>query len=161
MPILCYIRYADGITYMPVHEDSFLFKAAAAWQFPAFVICLGSSYLQRMMARLPQLAEAMLACPGFEDYSQDFKTQQVGCSAVYCAYQRSAYGIGPCLTVSLRQLNFAGVLSSFLHPTVLQEVLQTVLLPCACRTTHLPPLNLPSFTAKQLSPPLPHCAPSS
>jgi hypothetical protein len=54
---------------MPVSPDSFLFKAGAAWQFPAFVICLGSSYLQRMLARLPQLAEAVLACPGFEEYA--------------------------------------------------------------------------------------------
>lgn len=54
---------------MPVLPDSFLFKAGAAWQFPAFVICLGSSYLQRMLARMPQLAEAALACPGFEDYA--------------------------------------------------------------------------------------------
>lgn len=60
---------ADNIKYMPVSPDSFLFKAGAAWQFPAFVICLGSSYLQRMLARLPQLAEAVLACPGFEEYA--------------------------------------------------------------------------------------------
>jgi hypothetical protein len=59
---------ADGITYMPVSTDSFLFKAAHAWQFPAFVICLGSSYLQRMLAKLPSLAAAAAACPGFEDY---------------------------------------------------------------------------------------------
>ncbi|WIA41973.1 hypothetical protein OEZ86_009276 [Tetradesmus obliquus] len=59
----------DNIKYMPVVPDSFLFKAGAAWQFPAFVICLGSSYLQRMLARLPQLAEAVLACPGFEEYA--------------------------------------------------------------------------------------------
>eukprot|EP00879_Flechtneria_rotunda_P000325 GHRR01000416.1.p1 GENE.GHRR01000416.1~~GHRR01000416.1.p1 ORF type:complete len:774 (+),score=329.60 GHRR01000416.1:521-2842(+) len=58
----------DNVTHMPVLVDSFLFKAGAAWQFPAFVICLGSSYLQRMLSRLPQLAEAALACPGFEDY---------------------------------------------------------------------------------------------
>lgn len=60
---------ADNIKYMPVSPDSFLFKAGAAWQFPAFVICLGSSYLQRMLARLPQLAEAVFACPGFEEYA--------------------------------------------------------------------------------------------
>lgn len=59
---------ADGISYMPVSTDSFLFKAAHAWQFPAFVICLGSSYLQRMLAKLPSLAAAAAACPGFEDY---------------------------------------------------------------------------------------------
>lgn len=53
---------------MPVSTDSFLFKAAHAWQFPAFVICLGSSYLQRMLAKLPQLATAAVSCPGFEDY---------------------------------------------------------------------------------------------
>lgn len=53
---------------MPVSTDSFLFKAAHAWQFPSFVICLGSSYMQRMLAKLPQLSQAALACPGFEDY---------------------------------------------------------------------------------------------
>ncbi len=58
----------DDITYMPVSPESFMFKAGAAWQFPAFAICLGSSYLQRLMVRLPQVAEAALACPGFEDY---------------------------------------------------------------------------------------------
>lgn len=62
---------------MPVSSESFLFRAGAAWQFPAFVICLGSSYLQRMFARLPQLAEAALACPGFEDYCQ-YLPDQVG-----------------------------------------------------------------------------------
>lgn len=59
---------ADGIAYMQVSTDSFLFKAAHAWQFPAFVICLGSSYLQRMLAKLPSLAAAAAVCPGFEDY---------------------------------------------------------------------------------------------
>lgn len=59
---------ADGIKYMPVSTDSFLFRAAHAWQFPAFVICLGSSYMQRMLAKLPQLTVAAAACPGFEDY---------------------------------------------------------------------------------------------
>lgn len=59
----------DGITYMRVHPDSFLFKAAHAWQFPAFAICLGSSYMQRILAKNPQLAQIMLACPDFEDYS--------------------------------------------------------------------------------------------
>eukprot|EP00879_Flechtneria_rotunda_P008153 GHRR01008540.1.p2 GENE.GHRR01008540.1~~GHRR01008540.1.p2 ORF type:complete len:184 (+),score=49.89 GHRR01008540.1:485-1036(+) len=53
---------------MPVDSESFLFRAAVAWHFPAFVVCLGSSYLQRMLVRLPQLAEAALACPGFEGY---------------------------------------------------------------------------------------------
>lgn len=55
---------------MPVSSESFLYRAGAAWQFPAFVVCLGSSYLQRMFARLPQLAEAAKATPGFEDYCQ-------------------------------------------------------------------------------------------
>lgn len=53
---------------MPVLPDSFIFRAGAAWQFPAFVLCLGSSYLQRMLAALPQLAQAAASCPGFEDY---------------------------------------------------------------------------------------------
>lgn len=61
-------RMPDGAHYMPVLTDSFLFKAGAAWQFPAFVLCLGSSYLQRMLERLPHLASAALSCPGFEDY---------------------------------------------------------------------------------------------
>ncbi|KAF6252535.1 hypothetical protein COO60DRAFT_1463630 [Scenedesmus sp. NREL 46B-D3] len=53
----------DDVKYMPVAPDSFLFKAGTAWQFPAFAICLGSSYLQRMLARLPQLAEAPAEVP--------------------------------------------------------------------------------------------------
>eukprot|EP00879_Flechtneria_rotunda_P001555 GHRR01001714.1.p1 GENE.GHRR01001714.1~~GHRR01001714.1.p1 ORF type:complete len:571 (+),score=179.62 GHRR01001714.1:372-2084(+) len=57
-----------GVKFMPVLADSMLFKAAVAWQFPAFVVCLGSSYLQRMLASVPVLANAALACPGFEDY---------------------------------------------------------------------------------------------
>jgi hypothetical protein len=68
---------------MPVSPDSFLFKAGAAWQFPAFVICLGSSYLQRMLARLPQLAEAVLACPGFEEYAA-YLPELVSCEHCCC-----------------------------------------------------------------------------
>jgi hypothetical protein len=60
--------HTDAVQYMPVHADSFLFKAATAWQFPAFVVCLGSSYMQRMLLRVPQLLEAALACPGFKHY---------------------------------------------------------------------------------------------
>eukprot|EP00775_Hariotina_reticulata_P010786 gene10786-10943_t len=67
--LLARMTLPDGVTYMPVTADSYLFRVAAAWQFPAFAICLGSSYLQRMMEKLPQLAHATLSCPGFEDYS--------------------------------------------------------------------------------------------
>lgn len=68
---------ADGIIYLPVHEDAFLFKVASLWQFPAFVVCLGSSYFQRMMARLPQMAEAVMSCPGFEEYAQHHRANEV------------------------------------------------------------------------------------
>jgi hypothetical protein len=69
LPAYLLLSCADGVTYMPVTADSYLFRVAAAWQFPAFAICLGSSYLQRMMEKLPQMALAILSCPGFEDYS--------------------------------------------------------------------------------------------
>jgi hypothetical protein len=69
---------------MPVSSDSFLFKAAHAWQFPAFVICLGSSYMQRMLAKLPQLAQAACACPGFEDY----------CRYMHNTVSRACMGVG-------------------------------------------------------------------
>eukprot|EP00775_Hariotina_reticulata_P003812 gene3812-4069_t len=65
----------DGVTYMPVHPDSFLYKTAANWHFPAFVICLGSSYLQRILEKLPQLASTALTCPGFEDYCAYLQTK--------------------------------------------------------------------------------------
>ena len=71
--------FADGITYMPVTTDSFVFKVAHGWQFPPFAICLGSSYMQRMLVKLPLLARAALSCPGFEDY---------------CCYMRGVVSLG-------------------------------------------------------------------
>jgi len=73
----------DGITYMPVQTDSFLFKAAHAWQFPAYVICLGSSYLQRMLVRLPSLQASVRSCPGFEDYCR-YLPDTVSHTAPHC-----------------------------------------------------------------------------
>ncbi|KAF8059657.1 hypothetical protein HT031_005065 [Scenedesmus sp. PABB004] len=67
--LLARMALPDGVAFRPVRTDGFLFKAGAAWQFPAFVIALGCSYLQRMLARLPQLADAAAACPGFEEYA--------------------------------------------------------------------------------------------
>eukprot|EP00878_Enallax_costatus_P001607 GHUV01001758.1.p1 GENE.GHUV01001758.1~~GHUV01001758.1.p1 ORF type:complete len:410 (+),score=149.21 GHUV01001758.1:380-1609(+) len=58
----------EDVTYMPVSSDSWIFQAAAGYQFPSFVICLGSSYMQRMLAILPQLAEAAAAVPEFAGY---------------------------------------------------------------------------------------------
>jgi hypothetical protein len=91
------VAIADDIRYMPVSPDSFLFKAGAAWQFPAFVICLGSSYLQRMLARLPQLAEAVLACPGFEEYAA-YLPELVSC--VIINETVCCFGVLPCCAVA-------------------------------------------------------------
>lgn len=53
---------------MPITSESWIFQTASGYQFPSFVICLGSSYMQRMLAILPQLAEAAAAVPEFECY---------------------------------------------------------------------------------------------
>ncbi|KAF8059153.1 hypothetical protein HT031_005325 [Scenedesmus sp. PABB004] len=58
----------DGVAYMPVDLRSFYAAVAARWAFPAFPIALGSSYFQRLLVRLPQVAAAALACPEYEPY---------------------------------------------------------------------------------------------
>lgn len=98
---------------MPVGTDSFLFRAAHAWQFPAFVICLGSSYMQRMLAKLPPLAQAAAACPGFEDYCRYLPDTVSG--ACTCAVQsasmlcyRSACDLYGCAPTILMLIQAAG-----------------------------------------------------
>jgi hypothetical protein len=37
-----------GIQYVPVDPSSRIFAAAASWRLPSIVVCLASSYLQRV-----------------------------------------------------------------------------------------------------------------
>lgn len=48
-PSTSFLDLADNVTYVPVGADSLLFRLAVQWQFPAYVISLGSSYFQRLL----------------------------------------------------------------------------------------------------------------
>jgi hypothetical protein len=61
-------RPAGGLQYVPVDPSSLIFAAGASWRLPSFVVCLASSYLQRLVAQDALLAKAAGACPGFEMY---------------------------------------------------------------------------------------------
>jgi hypothetical protein len=69
---------AGGVQYVPVDPSSRIFAAAASWRLPSFVVCLASSYLQRVVARDATLAKAAAACSGFEmhHYSLPQKVRQ-------------------------------------------------------------------------------------
>lgn len=59
---------AGSIQYVPVESSSRIFAAGASWRLPAFVVCLASSYLQRVVAQDTLLAAAAGICSGFEAY---------------------------------------------------------------------------------------------
>eukprot|EP00775_Hariotina_reticulata_P002256 gene2256-2568_t len=71
------VNLPDGVKYLPVLPDSFLFKAASGWQLPAFATCLGSSYFQRMLARNQQLLHAARSCPGMDNYVANLQDKHV------------------------------------------------------------------------------------
>jgi hypothetical protein len=56
------------VQYVPVEPNSRIFSAGASWRLPAFVVCLASSYLQRVVVQDALLATAAGVCAGFEAY---------------------------------------------------------------------------------------------
>jgi hypothetical protein len=68
---------AGGMQYVPVDPSSRIFAAAASWRLPSIVVCLASSYLQRLVAQDATLAKAAAACSGFEMYHYSLP-QKVG-----------------------------------------------------------------------------------
>ncbi|WIA18456.1 hypothetical protein OEZ85_009914 [Tetradesmus obliquus] len=62
------IKLPGSIQYVPVESSSRIFAAGASWRLPAFVVCLASSYLQRVVAQDTLLAAAAGICSGFEAY---------------------------------------------------------------------------------------------
>lgn len=68
MAVHAYCILTGGIQYMPVVPGSFMLRAGRAWQFPAYVLCLASSYMQRVLVALPQLSDAARAVTGFEEH---------------------------------------------------------------------------------------------
>jgi len=56
------------VVYLPVRPSSPLFAFARALRFSAFAVCLGSSYFQRLIARIPNLGAAVRANAGYAEY---------------------------------------------------------------------------------------------
>jgi hypothetical protein len=84
LPLLLLLTVPAGnMQYIPVEPHSRIFSAGASWQLPAFVVCLASSYLQRLIAQDALLATAAGACSGFEAYHHSLpkKVRPLNC---YC-----------------------------------------------------------------------------
>ena len=56
------------MVYLPVRPSSPLFAFGRALRFSAFAVCLGSSYFQRLIARIPNLGAAVRANAGYAEY---------------------------------------------------------------------------------------------
>ena len=81
--------------YQPVAPDSFEFALSAEWGFPPFAVALGSSYFQRLLAALPQLAAAAARCPSLARYCpaagvRGVERPSLGWVTLACALSRPA-----------------------------------------------------------------------
>ncbi|KAG1661223.1 hypothetical protein FOA52_008268 [Chlamydomonas sp. UWO 241] len=64
------VRSGAGVKFDPVCSSSILFRLGTTWGFPAFSLCLGSSYFQRVMDGSPALQQvAALAGAGPRTYT--------------------------------------------------------------------------------------------
>jgi hypothetical protein len=72
------------VSFVPVESEFFLWRAATAWSFPAYATVLASSYFQRLLVALPQLAQAATTLPSLQGY----------CSSTACTTSSSSGGDG-------------------------------------------------------------------
>jgi hypothetical protein len=61
-----------------VRAESLEFELGASWHFPAFSVALGCSYFQRLLARLPHLADAARRFPALAAACPPLAPGQVG-----------------------------------------------------------------------------------
>jgi hypothetical protein len=53
------------MAYAPLTDETEYFSLGVRWGFSAFALCLGGSYFQRLLRRVPSLAAAVHAAPAF------------------------------------------------------------------------------------------------